>query len=74
MMRIEIELTADAIVSLDRLKRYRSGAQMASVWEPIDGYPPDEQRADDRRVLCNAVVTSVLEEEMREAVAIAKAE
>ena len=49
-------LPVDAIVALDRLKRYRRGEVMSTVWEPLEHYPPAEQREDDRRVLCNAII------------------
>ena len=59
-----IHLYADAMVALDRLRRYRAGEKMASVWEHFDGYPPDEQRNDDRRLLCNSLIDGILKGEI----------
>lgn len=50
-------LPVDAVSALINLSRYRiKKVKMVEVWEPIDDYSPDEQRQDDRRVLCNAIV------------------
>ena len=56
-----LSLDPNAFVALDNLKRYRSGEKMTDVWPNDDpGYPPAEQRENDRRILCGAICDRLL--------------
>jgi hypothetical protein len=50
-------LPADARVSFVELGDYRlNGKEMAEVWPLVGDYTPDDQRAEARRILCNAIL------------------